>query len=358
MNTADILYRRQFILGSHPIPDLPEWKSISFASFFLTVHPDLEATTAKGSKEDFLMLGFALNHRRPEANNQELMDELAGSCHNLEELLEYCRDLCGRYVLLFHFPEKTGLVNDLIGSRSVYWCTHQNSVWCASQPGMLARLLGIEEDPSPAVRTYIEREMIREGEASWIGDGTRYTGVRHLLPNHYLDFEEKRSIRYWPISRLEPLDIENATCKSAEILENTLLAATNRFPLSMAITSGWDSRCMLAATRKVRSKIYYYIQKFGSMTDTHPDIRVPRKLTRKLGIPFHILECSDYQDETFDAALESNVFVLHNPAKKVLYRSFYQNFQGKVNISGNISDLCRTAHGIKPVHKIKDLLAI
>ncbi len=357
MSVDRLLYRRQFILGDRPIPDFPEWKSILFSRFCLRVHPDLETAMAKGSKGTFLMLGFALNHRRPEAKNQELMDELAGTCHNLGEMLEYCRDLCGRYIILFNLSEKVGLVNDLIGSRSVYWCVHQNSVWCASQPSTLARFLGIDEDRSPEVRSYIERDLWRRGEASWIGDGTKYLGVKHLLPNHYLDFEEKVSVRYWPTSILKPLGIECASCSSAEILQNTMLAATNRFQLSMAITAGWDSRAMLAATRNVHSEIYYYIQKFGGMTDSHPDIRVPRKLTQKLGVPFHISECSDYQDESFDAALEKNVFIVHNPAKKVLYRNFYQNFQGKVNAAGHVSDLCRTPGGIEPVHKIKDLLA-
>ncbi len=357
MSTASLFYRRQFILGDCPIPDLPGWKTISFESYTLTVHPNLETTLANGSYGNFLLLGFALSHRQPEANNQELMDEMAGTCCNLEEMLEFCRDLCGRYVILFSFSEKTGLVNDLIGSRTVYWCIYQNSVWCASQPSTLARILNIEEDHSPEVQSYVEREMFASGEGSWIGDGTKYLGVKHLLPNHYLDFEEQRSIRYWPVSRLEPIDIEYASHKSAEILENTMLAATNRFQLSMAVSAGWDSRTILAGTRNVQSKIFYYIQKYGGMTDNHPDIRVPRKLTQKLGIPFHIIECDDYHDEVFDAALERNVFVIHNPAKKVLYRSFFEHFQDKVNASGNISDLCRTFSGINPVHDINDLLA-
>ena len=357
-NSDSILYRRQFILADHPIPDLPAWKSFSFGPFYLKVHPDLETTIAKGSKGDFLLLGFALNHHRPEANNQELMDEMAGTCHNIENMLEYCRDLCGRYVIVFNFSGKTGLLNDLIGSRSVYYYIQQKFIWCASQPSTLASLLRIDEDRSPLVRTYVEQEMFASGEGCWIGDGTKYTGVKHLLPNHYLDFEEKRSIRYWPISTLELLGIEYAARQSAEILENTMLAATNRFQLSMAITAGWDSRCMLATTRNVPSKIYHYVQKYGGMTDKHPDIRVPRKLAQMLGIPFHIIECSDYHDEAFDIALERNVFVLHNPAKKALLRSFYQDFQGKVNASGNISDLCRTVYGINPVHEIADLLTL
>jgi hypothetical protein len=154
------------------------------------------------------------------------------------------------------------------------------------------------------------------------------------------------------------MPLERGSRTSAAILEKTIRAASNRFQLSMAVTAGWDSRCMLSATRNMRSKIYFYIHKYGGMTRQHPDISVPCRLTKRLGIPFHIIECSNYQDEAFDAALESNVFVIHNPAKKVLHRNFYQEFQGKVNLSGNISDLCRTVYGIKPVHGITDLLRL
>jgi hypothetical protein len=72
--------------------------------------------------------------------------------------------------------------------------------------------------------------------------------------------------------------------------------------------------------------MYYYIQKYGGMTDSHPDISVPRKLAQKLGLTFHIIECGDYLDDDFDVTLERNVFLLHNPAKKVLYETS-QNFK-------------------------------
>lgn len=352
------LYRRQFILGNHYFSDFNNWQLISFGDFALSIHPDLQMTVSKVDEREFLLLGFALNHNLPEANNQQILDNIARSCFNIEELFEYCHDLCGRYVILFQFPEKTGLVTDLIGSRSVYWCVHQDTIWCASQPSTLAWLLSIEEIRSREISSYINQDMvsIEKGEAAWIGDGTKYVGIKHLLPNYYLDFCEKKAIRYWPKAPLEQLDVDSASRKGTEILKNTMQAATNRFQMSMAITAGWDSRTMLAATRSINYKIYYYIQKFGGMTDSHPDIRIPRKLTKKLGIPFHIIECVDYQDEEFDAILDKNVFMLHNPAKKVLLRSFFLKFQGKVNASGNISDLCRTPYGNQPVHDIFDLL--
>jgi hypothetical protein len=355
-NPDRLLYRRQFILANCHLQELPEWKTIRIGSFYVKTHPDLETTMAGGERSEFLLLGFILNHQHPDADNQKLMDEMAENCHNIEMMIEYCRDLCGRYIIIFNFSGKIGILNDLIGSRTVYYYICQNNVWCASQPSTLARLLEIKEDHSPAIDEYVSRDMFVSGEGRWIGDGTRYVDVKHLLPNHYLDLGEKKAIRYWPVSSGETLDFETASRKSADILENTMLAATNRFQMSMAITAGWDSRIMLAAARKVHSKIYYYIHKFGGMTKQHPDIKVPRKLTRKLGISFHIIECGNYQDDVFDTVLENNVFLLHNITKKVLYKSFYEDFNGKVNASGNISDLCRSFYGISPVQDIKDLL--
>ncbi|MBE0688221.1 MAG: hypothetical protein IH585_19680, partial [Anaerolineaceae bacterium] len=358
MSSDNILYRRQFILGDHPILDFPEWKSIPFGPLHLTVHPDLDTTFVKGTVGEFLLLGFALNHYRPEATNKELMEEMAETCHGFDELLEYSRDLCGRYIIVYNIPGEIGLLNDLIGSRSVYYYIHQEAIWCASQPSMLAVLLGIDEDRSPEVMEYVEKDMFASGEGCWIGDGTKFIGIKHLLPNHYLDLISKKSVRYWPTCPVGNLDLESASRKSAEILENTIQSATNRFEMSMAVTSGWDSRCMLAATRKISSKVYYYIQKYGEMTENHPDVTIPKKLANKLGFPFHTIKCEDYQDDAFDAMLKRNVFLIHNPEKKVLYRNFFQNFQGKVNASGNISDLGRAIYGIDPVDDITDLLRL
>lgn len=356
LNPENLLYRRQFILGCRPISSFSTWKTVPFGSLHLTVHPDLEVTISKRSNNEFILLGFALNHMRPQAGNQEILDELADTCHCLEDMHEYCRDLCGRYLILFNISDKSGILTDLIASRTVYYCSTTQSIWCASQPSTLAKVLKISRENSPHVRTYIEKEMYARGEGSWIGDGSMYEGVRHLLPNHYLDLQECRAIRYWPVKPRLTLDLEKASQISATILENTMRAATNRFNMSMAITSGWDSRCLLAASRNVRDKVYYYIQKFGDMTDNHPDIRVPRKLTQKIRIPFHVIDCPEYQNENFDTILKENVFILHNTAKKVLYWNFFQHFQGRVNASGNISDLCRTAYGCEPINDPIDLL--
>lgn len=356
VNTEDLLYRRQFVLGMRPIVEFSTWKFLPFGALHLSVHPDLDATISERSNNAFVLLGFALNHKQPYASNQDLLDEIIDTCQVLEDVFEYCRDLCGRYVLLYNLSGNQGLFSDLIASRTVYYHGTSKGVWCASQPSTLARILGIDQDKSSQVRNFVDREISAGGEAGWIGDGSMYAGVKHLLPNHYLDLQKGEAIRYWPRAPRTTLDLETAAQSSARILENTMQAATNRFKLSMAVTSGWDSRCLLAATVNVRDKVYYYIQKFYDMTDDHPDIRIPKKLANQAHFPFQIINCSEYPDKDFDAVLDKNVFTIHNSIKKVLYWNFYKEFQGRVNASGNISDLCRTAFGVEMVTHPKDLL--
>lgn len=352
----NLLYRRQFILADQPAEDLTGWKTVKFGSQYLSIHPDLETTISKRTAAEFILLGFALSHLQPHASNQDLLDQLVDTYSGFDSIIEFCYDLCGRFVLLFNTPDRLGILTDLIGSRSVYYWSGDNRIWCASQPGTLAKILGISKDDSSPARTFIEKEMFASGEASWVGNESMFKGIKHLLPNYYLDLNNGRAVRYWPYTSLHNLELETAARSSATILENTMRAATNRFSMCMAVTSGWDSRTLLAASRKVCEKFYYYVQKFGGMTDEHPDIRVPLKLAKKAHIPFHVLDCPEYENEEFDNFLAQNVFTLHNPAKKVLLWNFYHQFYGRVNASGNISDLCRTVYGSEPVTNVDDLL--
>jgi len=358
MDDKRLFLRRQFILGSHFIDNYSDWKKITFGHCFLTVHPDLETTSIKKENKEFVLLGFVLSHLKPEYKNIDILSEMCVKCNNNKDVIEYMADLCGRFVFLFKLDGKMGLINDLIGSRSVYYSIQNDFLWCASQPSTLAKIINMKEDCSNDIVKFIAEDLYINGEASWIGDGTKYVGVKHLLPNHYLDFDTKKAVRYWPVKRLERLDVESAAIQSASILKNTMKAAKCRFKLIQAITAGWDSRCLLAATKDIKDDIVYYIQKFGSMNNKHADIVIPQILARKIGLNFSVISCNKAADEWFVNALKNNVFVLHNPSKIKLYYNFLQQFSERVNMAGYIGEIGRTRYGILPVKKIEELLEI
>ena len=73
----------------------------------------------------------------------------------------------------------------------------------------------------------------------------------------------------------------------------------HRHTLMMAVTSGNDSRLLLASSRDLRNKIYYFINN-ESLGHRHPDIAVPQSMFEHLGIPFHIHDVPDDMDEEFE----------------------------------------------------------
>jgi len=163
----------------------------------------------------------------------------------------------------------------------------------------------------------------------------------HLLPNHYLDLTEGRAVRYWPSRKLEHLTLEQATVSSANLLQGVLQSASRRQPLLLAVTAGWDSRVLLAASRDLRGQIYYFTQRYGAMTEAHTDLTVPARLLKRLGLKHHIDHCPAEVDPVFKEILCKNVSIVQSDTKIPLYYDFYKHHGGSLNVSGNGSEIGR-----------------
>jgi len=109
----------------------------------------------------------------------------------------------------------------------------------------------------------------------------------------------------------------------------------------LAVTSGLDTRILLAASKGIREDVFYYIQKFGNLNYKSADIKIPLKLLPKLNLKFNVIECEKKIDNEFDSILKKNVSIIQSDKKKVLYYNFYKNFQGKLNVGGNVTEIAR-----------------
>ena len=59
---------------------------------------------------------------------------------------------------------------------------------------------------------------------------------------------------------------------------------------------------------------------------------------------FNVIECEKIIDNEFDSILKKNVSIIQCDKKKVLYYNFYKNFQGKLNVGGNVSEITRSSY--------------
>ena len=235
--------------------------------------------------------------------------------------------------------------HDAAALRSVYHHTDAaGTVWAASQPTLLARVLGVPED----VET--REQLVREGlflprvNHFYPGAGSPFLGVRRLLPNHCLSLASGEASRYWPRGPIRSVDLDEATELSLTTLRGTVSSAAARFPLALALTSGIDSRLLLAASRDHAAQISCYTFKRPIMNSRTQDLRVPRAISRDLGLRHRVIPVTPMADSAEARAIYSTFQPHHQlKADEATAMSLYPPVPSGdwVTVNGNLVEIGR-----------------
>jgi hypothetical protein len=329
-------------LGPRYLEKFSKWEKRKInESLFLMVHPDLELNYVSDSRISLILLGFILDPYNPKHSNKDILNELIENNNKFEEIVRSTYNLGGSWIIVYKNDKFIGIFNDAAGTRQIYYSKKNSEIWCASQPHTIAEELNLQESENQDLNKFISSNLFTKSEHAWAGDGTIYDNIKHLLPNKYLDLKNGFCVRYWPDKKFEVRSIGKVITESSEILKGLLKSANNRHNLMLAVTAGIDTRVLLAASKEICMDVFYYIQKFKNLDYKSADIRVPSKLLPKLGLKFNVIECEKEIDNNFDSILKKNVSIVQSDEKKILYYNFYKNFQDKLNVGGNVSEIAR-----------------
>ena len=255
------------------------------------------------------------------------------------------RRYAGTYAVVFCANDDAVIATDARGLREVYYRTDHSSIICGSQPHLVARLgippAGMSTDPD-----LLEFYRSQLWDSRWVGDETAFAHVRHLLPNHILDLDTRRPIRFWPKAPITRVGLDDAVRETCQRLQNTLKAITRRHSCMMAVTAGTDSRTLLAASRDITREIYFFVNDHH-LGSGSPDIRVPRRMLEGVGVPFHVHEVPDEVDENFRRVFLDNTFLASECLLPAIYNVFHKQHEEKVLILG-VSEIGRTFYGEAP----------
>ena len=303
-----LLYRRQFILGPRYLKKFSRWKKKRInQNLFLMVHPDLELNYMSNNHISLILLGFILDPYNTRYSNKDILNKLIEDDNTFKEFVRSTYDLGGRWIIIYKDNKSIKIFHDATGDRQIYYSKNNSEIWCASQPHTIAKELNLKKSKDKDLNKFITSNVFNKNEHAWAGDGTLYNNIKHLLPNKYLDLKNGSCVRYWPDKKLKEISIKEAIDKSSEILKGLLKNANNRYNLMLAVTSGLDSRVLLAASKEIRKDVFYYIQKFGNLNYKSADIKIPLKLFPKLNLKFNVIECEKIIDNEFDSILKKNV---------------------------------------------------
>jgi hypothetical protein len=343
-----LLFRRQFLLGPERFVPNQHWSCIQLLrGLNLSVHNDLPFTSKSLDDTAVTLIGLAIDPYHPQHTESDIMHSLLANASDLNVLIKSTWPLVGRWIVILQNPQGTYLFTDPCGFRQVFYHKDGMQVWCASQPELIKvnKQLRLKADDS-MMQFLMHPAHIRE-ESGWVGPATIYENCFHLLPNHYLDTECVEQIRFYP---REPICYKNTSeiVESAcEILQGTMSGLTARYNVSLALTAGWDSRVLLAASKHVSESIDYFVYSGilrGSnsiATGNHPDIWVPDKIAKKLGIRFVVKRPADQLPGWFVSLLSNNVTCARILPKTLIIYDELVEGENRININGNGSEICR-----------------
>ncbi len=348
-----LLFRRQFILGPSPAAQLPSWRVLDFGrGLCLTVHPDLEVEQVVQGERSITLLGYAIDPFRPEAGNLDVLRSLLDHVGQVEQLLKATDRLGGRWVLVVDDGRRTIAFSDAVGMRQLCYTRDLPSgqIWCGSQPGLIAEILDLPVDPDAA--EFMHTDSYLRNRWRWLpGDATPYSDIKALLPNHYLDLTTGRPRRYWPREDLAPISFDDALTECLKLLTGVMDGARRRFKMAVAMTAGWDSRLVLAATRNMAMDVFYFTSIFPDMTAEHMDASVPSILLASLGLANRLVFSPTRIDQPLEQVYERNVSEAHHEFAPIAQAMLEDCPSDRICAKGDVAEIIKCYHRL-PEHAV------
>jgi hypothetical protein len=181
----------------------------------------------------------------------------------------------GRFVLVVLRPFQRVYL-DAVGSLPVVFAPGRRAV--SSSPFLLPAEFGdVVDDP------LVETLSIARTDLWFMLGSSPLSGSERLLPNHVLDLADWTVTRLWPLEPFDELDVDTGLETIAATLEKTMTALAVSATPSIGITSGLDSRALLACARAELDRLRFYTVAIPDDSGTI-DMHTAPALAAKLGL--------------------------------------------------------------------------
>jgi len=227
-------------------------------------------------------------------------------------------------------------VHDNTASRKIFYAKINEELWFASQPYLLASLLDLQKTKNASKLAFYNSEDFTRLHNGNIGNTTLFDEIFQVLPNHYFDVKNGKIIRFWPNKPIDPLDINETAQKCATLIKGYMENICARYNVMLPVTAGKDSRILLAATKDITNKVYYYVNKESRLGKNNKDIRIPKLLMTKLGLTYNIIDPYIPIDDKFIEIYFENNYNASKMFLPLIY-NYYENFDKKINLPGSIA---------------------
>ena len=334
---ARLHLRRQFFITPYRVNHGEYFNSVELSGgYLLSYHSDIEYTQVTTDETKIILLGNLFDPFEAKRTNEDILRELVR--YPLHEVVKMGDKYSGRYIIIYSGNHELKLFHDFMSHMKVYHTNINGKTWCASQPHTLAGYLNLKKTEDKEKLQYFRSEIPRKNQFVDLFHYTLYDEIRHLQPNHYLDILNYSLTRYWPADPVTPLPLKKVVSESSGILRGYLQSAAERYKLMVPVTAGYESRMLVAATSSFRDQCFYYVNRHSRLKEDHFDIQIPKKIFRRLNIPFHVLEFPEEVDPDFEEIYKQNNQAPNLVRLPVIY-NYYKHFDDYYNTPGNGAEI-------------------
>jgi hypothetical protein len=344
-------FRRQFFISARTLNDFPGWRCIEIhANTYLYTHPDLNCVELCNSDVAIYVLGYCLIPDSVGSDNAADITSIVAHNSTQDELIQAFHKVCGRYVVIAKGQNDFFAFADALSSRTLFYTVDcNNSAILASDLNLFkyVALPAIVKSTDPEVVNFYERDFVKYGSAnSWVGDDSLFVDVYKVLPNKVLDINKRSVSRFWPRQPLAKNTKEYVAATVSAYLRGVLRSASERQDLSIAITAGYDSRVVVAASYAVKEKVHYFVDQHEDMNDQHVDLVIGKQVADAIGVAYSINRQSKNSASVPDAFRNhyfANTFYATENRLSTIY-FYYKNYSNYLNVSG-VGEIGRTYYG-------------
>lgn len=229
------------------------------------------------------------------SEDMKAMDWLWKHCQSINSIIKAEYFLGGKYMVFIRIKDQYYMIGDATCSVPVYY--NEGGDICSSFAYQIA-----EELHSSVDETLLK---IREGgdaSKTMPYDLTIWKDIKRLLPNHYLCLSCGKAVRFVNQHvKQSVLTPDEATENIMPYMKRLADYYMNRFSVACALTSGRDSRAVLAVLG-CNKQMPIYTMRHNEFSEMTPDIVVPKQIADYIHLNYQQIKDVKLTEEDFTEA--------------------------------------------------------
>lgn len=272
---------QQFILARSPLPEAPGWQVKRLSGYWLAHHESLNVVavcSAEGTPLGVL-LGDPVGQMGLQRDDVILSN--VSSANPDESVIEnWLYSFGGRWACIILCDRFQRIYIDPLGSLGVVYKPEAESAASTTS------LLGTWQLPLGVFPANRPMQCFPAGL-------THDKSIQRLLPNHYLDLSSWRAVRHYPkepVKYCKPDELDEIGSAIAQRIRSVVMGISSAGKVCLGLTSGYDSRMLLAASRGIKDDLLCVTFDYGTQTwMNRVDLHISKSIAKRFKLRHQVL---------------------------------------------------------------------